>query len=367
LFLCSAGCSAGIQNDGVFRFGKNVPASERDPIKSGVKAMQDWIAANGNVHLKRFTVQVDDNINTLVSQYAAETRDSDPLITAQWLVSGGAITSGEHIYVYVGPEWRDYPDWVKSSIAAHETFHVAQFGYLYDDWFLAGLKPVARPPDWVIEGGADYAAARALDAAGIHGYSEVSLQTREQAQSYTRSLASISSAGTEHAAGGAAPYAVGFLAMEELAHGATEGAMFEFWDRLTEDGSWEAAFTTVYGEHPTDFVRTFDEARATDPATPAGGIAGHLVRESNEPVAGASIRACPLAPHSPTDCRGTWTAEDGTFELALPTGEWMVLYYVSNRKSVEQGSFERDGTSLPTVRVEDSLIDGLAATVTHPF
>ncbi|MGE3075241.1 MAG: hypothetical protein AB7N24_15910 [Dehalococcoidia bacterium] len=362
-----SGCSAELQNDGNFQFGKSVPMSEREPVKAGVKAMQDWIAQNGNVHLKRFTVHVDDNINTLVSQYAYVSGDTDPLVTAQWLVSGGAITLGDQVYIYVGPEWADYPDWVKSSIAAHETFHVAQFGFLWDDWAHGGVESPAHPPDWITEGGADYAAARALDASGIHPYEEALAETTEQATSYTNSLESISSPGADHASGGAAPYAVGFLAMENLALSSGEGAMFDFWDLLGQSRSWEEAFQGAYHRLPGDFVKEFDASRGQDANIPTGGIAGLLVRKNGQPVAGAAIGACPLSSQQRQDCRSTWTADDGSFELALPEGEWLIQYRVATRDSIDTGSFERGGTRSPSVTVGATLIQGLRATVSDPF
>ena len=363
--LCSSGCSADVQADGVFWFGKHVQPSERAAVKAGVKAMQDWAYANGQVRLKRFTVRVDDNLDSLVSDYEAETADPNPLATAQWLVSGGALTHGRTIYIYVGPHWTAADEATKSFIAAHETFHVIQYGYSYDDWRL-NMESSDLPPPWYMEGGADYAAARALDAAGIEPYQTSHDDSLEQSASYSRSLASITRGPADHSSGDAAAYAVGFLAVERLAQQNGETAMFDLWDSLAEEGDWAAAFALTYHGAVSEFVATFDGERSSSTSFVTGGVSGAVSRESGDAIPGASIVACEFAERE-RRCRITWTAEDGTFDLALPAGQWRVGYEVATRTGTEQGLFRLPGTSAEVIQVGGGHISGLNATVHKPF
>jgi hypothetical protein len=363
--MAAGGCSAGVQADGVFLFGKNVQPDERSAVKAGVKAMQDWAYINGQIRLRRFTVLVDDNLNTLVSEYERETRDPDPLSAAQWFVSGGAITSGRTIYIYVGPEWKGASDAAKSFVAAHETFHVIQFGFGYDDW-RTGLQSEDLPPPWYLEGGADYAAARALDAAGIEAFDDYQSDARDQSLSYARPLASITRGPADRAAGDAAAYAVGFLAVTELAASHGETAMFDLWDHLAEEGSWRASFASTYGSSPDEFVAGFDSRRSSTAGFVTGGVSGTLKRDSGEPIPGAGIVACSLE-GAAGKCRVTWTGEDGAFDLALPSGEWRVAYQVATRTGTERGVLVVPGSSDETVSVANDHIGGLDATIHKPF
>jgi hypothetical protein len=362
----ASGCaSSPNQNDGVFEFGRHVSPEERTAIKAGVKAMQDWALEIGHIHLRRFKVHASDDINSLVSDYNYYHGGDDPLVTAQFLVSGGALSIGDEVYIYVGREWEAYPTTVKSSIAAHETFHVIQYGFKYDDHEHGGAKVSNYPPQWYVEGGADYAAARALDRAGIRPFSEVHGEQLHQSRSYARSLASVSSGNIDHA-GGAGAYSVGFLAVEQLAAAHGEAAMFDAWDRLDESPTWSDAFATVYGEPAADFIAAFDSQRASEDDIPRGGISGDLAREDGEPVFGATILAC-QEPRSPHTCRATWTANDGSFELSLEPGEWVVSYQVTTRKGTEIDDFQRNGDLVKPVSVSDGIVSGLHATVHAPF
>lgn len=363
--LAAGGCSAGIQADGVFRFGKNVQPDERSAVKAGIKAMQDWAEANGQIRLQRFSVLVDDNLNTLVSEYERETRDPDPLSTAQWFVSGGAITSALTIYIYVGPEWKRASDASKSFVAAHEAFHVIQYGYGYDDWRI-GLESDDLPPPWYFEGGADYAAARALDAAGIQSFDDYMARELEQSRSYSRPLASITRGPADRAAGDAAAYAVGLLAVAELASEHGESAMFDLWDHLAEEGSWAASFASTYGSPLNEFVAGFDGRRSSNANFVTGGVSGTLKRDSGEPIPGAGIAACALD-GAAGRCRVTWTGEDGAFDLSLPPGEWQVAYQVATRSGTERGVLLAPGSTGETVSIANDHIGGLDATIHKPF
>lgn len=359
-----AGCAPEAEYDGDFRYGSGVPESEREPIEAGVAAMKEWLAAEGDVHLKRLRIEVEDDINTLVARFAYYNEVDDPLLVAQWLVSGGALASGNVIYIYAGPEWHDYTDWQKSLVAAHEVFHVAQYGFLFDDWFLNEQEAASFPPTWLIEGGADYAAARALDAAGIYAFEDSLAQATERSKSYPGSLSDISSPDGDLASGDAAPYAVGLLATAELAGRSGEAAMFDFWDALPEVPHWEAAFERAYGVTADAFVVDFDEAREGTQSLLTGGVAGRLAREDGSAVTGAYVTAC-----SVTDffCRGTWTSDSGEFVLGLEPGEYDVRYRVATRDSVEQGFLEMDGVPAESLSVTEAIVDGLTATVRKPL
>jgi hypothetical protein len=358
--MVGAACGLSPEPQDQYRFGHGVPEAEREPIRHGVEAMKAWLESEGNVHLQRMTVEVDTDLNSLVSQLAHYNQVEDPIAAAQWLVSGGALTTGSVVYIYVGPEWEGYAAWQKSLIAAHEVFHVAQYGFLWDDLAFTDRSAPNQPPNWLTEGGADYAAARALERAGIYSYDDLRSEKVAQAAAYPASLASIGAPAGDIATGDAAPYAVGFLAMEQLASEHGEGAAFEFWDALGESVLWQRSFADAFGLDPDAFVAGFDGARAG--ASPKGGVSGTLVRKNGAGVNGATIVVCP------TDegwCRTTWTSDTGSFSLSLEPGTYEIQYRVANRSGVERGHFELDAST--TISVSDAIVGGLHAIVREPL
>jgi len=364
LAMVSVGCSAPVQYKGDFHFGKDVAESERAPIRDGVEAMKAWLVANGNVNLRELTIVVDSNINSLVSRYDYYNPDGDPIGTAQWLVSGGALAAGSTVYIYTGDEWEDYPAEVKAFVAAHEVFHVAQYGFIVDDYAFDEPGDWTMPPDWLVEGAADFAAARALDDAGIASYSDYYDQTVVSAASYPGSLLEINAPVGDHASGQAAPYALGLIAGATLAHTHGNAALFEFFDLLAESNSWEDAFEATFAEEPASFAQRFDERRAIEMPPHTGGVSGRLVRENGEAVPGASVLACRV--DNPFHCESTWSGFDGQFTLGLEPGSYRVSFFVATREGSERGAFTLGDSDEP-VEVNGSIVAGLTATVTEPL
>ncbi len=357
LALFLYGCGADPQ---IYRFGKEVPQEEREAVTSGVEAMRAWLLETAGVRLRRFSVYVDGDINTLIGRYTYYVDTEDPLAAAQWFMNGGAVASGSTIYIYAGSEWRSPVSREKAFVAAHETYHVAQYGYLYDDLILGGVDERAYPPAWLVEGSADYAAARALDAAGLYPYKEFRQRALTFATRQRASLADLT-VGDVHVAGEAEAYILGFLAVEALVARAGESAVSDFWDYLGEHSGWTEAFAAAFSVELDTFVSDFERLRQSEFPPLAGGLAGALMRPDGGPVPGAGISVCGDA----GECRFTFTADDGTFRIALEPGVYRVFYRVATRGGVEQGEFAAprpDG-----FQVADVVISGVRATVRDDF
>ncbi len=357
LALILSGCGAEPQ---VYSFGKEVPQEEREAVTSGVEAMRTWLAETAGVRLRRFSVYVDGDINTLIGRYAYYVDTEDPLAAAQWFMNGGAVASGSTIYIYAGSEWRSPASREKAFVAAHETYHVAQYGYLYDDLILGGIDEGAHPPTWLVEGSADYTAARALDAAGLYPYEEFRQRALSLATRQRTSLADLT-IGHVHVAGEAEAYILGFLAVDALAARAGESAVSDFWDYLGEHSGWTQAFAAAFSVELDTFVPEFERLRQAEFPPLAGGLAGSLTRPDGGPVPGAGISVC----GDVGECGFTFTADDGTFRIALEPGVYRVFYRVATRAGVEQGEFAAprpDG-----FQVGGGLIGGLRATVREDF
>lgn len=361
LALLGSACSSPTQNDGAFIFGREVPEEEREPIRQGVDAMLEWLAAAGNVRPRSYHIEVHDDIGLLISRYAFYNPDDEPISTAQWFVSGGALAIGQEVYIYTGDEWRDYAEWQKTWIAAHELFHVVQYRFLYEDYLLTDQLPLDYPPNWIVEGMADYATALALDAAGIRPFEEELAAVTSQSMAYRNSLASLSGITGTHSRGDAAPYAVGFLAVHELVSEHGEVSLIDFWDLFGEDISWEVTFEEVFGTTPAEFALAFDETREAALADVTGGIAGVVQRTNAAPVPGASVSACEV---QTLVCVGTFTDFNGAFELALEPGEYDVFFRVASREGVEIGALGPSGES---VQVGSEVISGLVGTAEFDF
>src|SRR3990172_3906308 len=97
LTILLLGCGAESQ---VYRFGKDLPQEEREAVSSGVEAMRAWLAETAGVRLRRFSVYVDGDLNTLIGRYTYYVYTEDPLAIAQWFVNGGALAAGSSIYIY---------------------------------------------------------------------------------------------------------------------------------------------------------------------------------------------------------------------------------------------------------------------------
>lgn len=321
LALSASGCGAPSASDQIYHFDSHTTPADREDVRGGVEAMQTWLLATGDMHLHQIAVFADADLDNLMAEYEFNegiAANQDVIALAGWFASGGALARGRDIYIYLGPSWHTMPSADRKFLVAHEAFHVAQYGLVFDQ---LGSSPGAPPPRWLVEGSADYAAARALDAAGIRGYADSRADAAEEARGHALALDVVALPSDVHT-GDASPYAEGFLATELLASKSGDRTLIDFWQDIgTEDG-WVPAFQQTFGEQVASFVGRFETYR-TETAPPfPGGISGHVVDPRGAGVWGVSVTVrlrpslCGDVVRSTFDCRMARTGFGSARETA---------------------------------------------------
>ena len=137
----------------------------------------------------------------------------------------------------------------------HEWYHVIQGSFL--ECLSSQCKvQVHDVPDWLIEGSAEYAAARAAQDQRVLFYSFIRRYQLFRAGQVHTPLQRMGRARTS------ADYGLSFAAVELLVAKSGPGSLLEFWQRSGETGRWEAAFPEAFGTTPAAFYRDFARYRA---------------------------------------------------------------------------------------------------------
>ena len=162
------------------------------------------------------------------------------------------------IDVYAGSSaWERIPRSQIPVLMLHEWYHVLQYSFLHCG--APRCAPLDRPvPAWLIEGGAEYAAAQAAQDERVIFYSFIrryELARAAQVDTPLQRLDEIRSG---------ADYGLSFVAVELLVDGSNPGALLEFWEDAGSRGRWEAAFPDAFGITPARFYRAFAAYRARD-------------------------------------------------------------------------------------------------------
>lgn len=149
-----------------------------------------------------------------------------------------------------GSPWQQTPRRQIPVIMLHEWYHVVQYSFLR----CAAPRchvPVRPIPDWLIEGGAEYAAARAAQDLGAvpDGFiREYELARAAQDDTALQRLGEVRSG---------SDYGLSFAAMELLMSHAPPRALLDLWRRAGATGRWAAVFSEVFGRSPARFYRQF--------------------------------------------------------------------------------------------------------------
>lgn len=173
--------------------------------------------------------------------------------------AAGTVVNGApqfEIEVYAGGSaWARTPRSQVPLIMLHEWYHVVQYSFLGCDppRCHAQDHPI---PAWLIEGSAEYEAARAAKDERLIFYSFIRRYELLRAAQVETPLQRIIEARTS------AHYGLSFAAVELLVQGRGPDALMDFWEAAGSSGRWESAFPDAFGTTPTRFYRTFAAYRA---------------------------------------------------------------------------------------------------------
>ena len=161
--------------------------------------------------------------------------------------------------IYLGvSEWeRDgVPPELVISNSAHELSHIYQRLLVG----MGGSRPDLRGPFWIIEGGAEFQAARSLAKGELMIYDQRREQYAEDALTVEAPLPELETReqfyATEYS------YPLGTLAVELLASHAGEEAVITYWTLFRPETTWREAFETAFGLTIDEFYPMFEEHRA---------------------------------------------------------------------------------------------------------
>lgn len=345
-------CSAGGDH---FSLGPGVTPSEQREIRDGYRAMQDWLNSGGReVEFGSFEVFAEADVDALIREYAYQVEDDAEGMAGlrNVLLGGGAFAIGPYAFIYTGPRWREAPGTARTQIVAHEVFHLLQYGLIRSGQRF-GDRPLGGLPDWLAEGSADWASARATDAKGILSYASLLRDARAESQTTGARLVDLEDASPVHSPGDSSPYALGFAAVDLLSEAKGETSVLAFWEAVGSTGDWRSAFAATFGETPEDFYTRFEMVRAQEFPANAGGVEG-VIRSGEGPVWAAAITACRQA-----GCYRAISGRDGRFRLALPDGEYQLPVEAPSSGNLEMAQLP---VAVRRVTIAGRFVSGITAT-----
>ena len=118
-------------------------------------------------------------------------------------------------------------------------------------------------PIWLVEGAAEYVAARVVSAQGATSFEGYLADYRARARGLTQTLKDLESYGRGGVAWGRRPqYTFGFLAADRLVAQSGLAAFLGVWKAMGAGASFEGAFAAEFGEPLSEFYTGFELARA---------------------------------------------------------------------------------------------------------
>ncbi len=243
-----------------YTFGEDVSAASQDEIRQAVDASRAWLRSEAGLELPALHVVASADRQMLLWHYGrgGPVPDRDRPLLDQWFESGGAITSGLDIFLYTNGRWNGIDRTEREFIVAHEVFHTLEYSH-------AARSGDAIPgPIWLVEGAAEYVAARVVAAQGDAGYESYLAGYRERAEGLTQTLKDLESYGRGGVAWGRRPqYTLGFLAADRLVAQSGLAAFLGVWKAIGAGASFEGAFAAKFGEPLARFYAGFEEARGS--------------------------------------------------------------------------------------------------------
>lgn len=246
--------------DAEYTFGADVPAASQDEIRHAVEATRSWLRTEAGIELPELHVVASADRQVLLWHYArgGPAPDRDRLLLDRWFESGGAISSGLHVFLYTNDRWNGLDRAEREFIVAHEVFHTLEYGDA------ARSGDTIPGPIWLVEGAAEYVAARVMAAQGEAGFQSYVASYRARAEGLTQTLGDLDSYGRGGVAWGRRPqYTLGFLAADRLVTQSGLAAFLGVWKAMGAGASFEGAFAAKFGEPVGRFYAAFEEDRRT--------------------------------------------------------------------------------------------------------
>ena len=214
-------------------FEEDVTATNRERVRSGLAAGQEYIAARLGGFRFREPICLDVR------------GDSSGTGTV------GVVFGANHIVLYTGARpLIGGPGWLLAHITAHELMHFWQ-------------KDIGNPRDgvgpvWLLEGAAELLGYEALAAAGLAAAGETRNYSLQRVGRDTPSLESMEQRPSDPAE---FSYPLSFLATELLTGDRGATALRDYGRTLSRGTGWESAFADAFGVRPTEFYLRFQAYR----------------------------------------------------------------------------------------------------------
>jgi len=241
-----------------YTFGADVSVARQDEIRGVVEATRSWLRAEAGVELPALRVAASADRDMLLQLYGrgGPVPDRDRKLLDQWFASGGAITSGLDIFLYTNDRWNGLDRAERDFIVAHEVFHTFEYG-------LGAKGGDAIPgPIWLVEGAAEYVAARVVASRGYSTIESYRADYEGRAQALAQTLRDLESYGRGSVAWGGRPqYTLGFLAADRLVGRSGLAPFLGVWKAMGAGASFDGAFVAEFGEPLGQFYAGFDAAR----------------------------------------------------------------------------------------------------------
>ncbi len=263
------------------------------------------------VVVPEFTLYMSPDRETAAARYTELTGREPPLFNEGW--EGGFVAEGregreDELLAFVAGWWVRTGDVELREVLAHEYSHLVQFSILR-------VASVSRSsPGWLIEGTARYSEEL---------YSE---HYADSETNKTQRLIPLRNAGAFRDIAdnfGIGWYGIAGLAIDWLVtNSGNPNASLEYWRLLADEPDWSKAFESAFSITPDDFFDAFEEHR-TVIAAAAPRIRGVVLDPDGNALDGVNIMASAFARNDGPNSTDI-TAEDGTFALVVPAGDYVV-------------------------------------------
>jgi hypothetical protein len=332
-----------------FSFAKGVGQGDQQLVREGIRLAQDYFIAAFGVDVRE-PVVVDVVL--------------DPNSSLEAMAQGHRINvNAANAY------WVQRAAHQNLKTVVHEYFHVLQLD-------LTGAPPESRlaaPPQWLLEGSAEYVAYQALAWKGILGLDDVrafNVRNVIVGQPSPPSLQDLETAEQFQSAPGAV-YGIGALAVELLTMEPGLGSLRDYYEAVAglKESAWWAAFKEAFGQDPDTFYEAFAAYRAAlvpsdvpltmfDPVTASDAPAAVSIISVTSPLARGAQARLTAATVPGSRCTLVFSAADGKQlptrpAIADATGAVFWLWTLHEKQPIGVAGAQVDcGDAPATVAVE---------------
>jgi len=298
-----------------FVYEDSVQQADRDAvallIDSSLRALRDLrLGESSTIEVRAYRT-----MDALANAYSRATGLSPEAARAAWVgVAGRGGTGG--IWLYLGGSWWTRADrWERQHVVAHELFHVLQGEFSVQLGGSSEGEVRRSGPEWLLEGGADYAARRVAEVLGGPSMETARKLGRARASSIDIPLRVLETrAGMDRA--GNAGYELAMLGVDALLRGRDASALRTFYSQVgtgvITGMPWPQAFEIAFGTSPGTFYQAWDGEWNAYLATTT--VLTGRVLESGAGVPAIHVWACP-ATRGGTPCSRTTTGADGVYRI----------------------------------------------------